>query len=155
MLAHTALISATTGPWGRLGGLECIPDLSSSSSSTLNAVNFAGSTPCIPNIWIDVLEKPHWGVSGVPFMKRTTGAEATALSIAVRTSCDRRRVWRRWCDIRGWREEAVAEGRRAATAPRRACDGLLAKDRLTGGSIRYVPVNVVILIALLRVAIVQ
>jgi hypothetical protein len=65
-------------------------------------------------------------------MKRTTGAEATALSIAVRTSCDRRRVWRRWCDIRGWREEAVAEGRRAVTAPRRACDGLLAKGRING-----------------------
>src|SRR5271154_6669692 len=111
--AHTTLVPHQTTPCGRLGGLECwdsvcIPDLSSLSSSTLNAVNFAGSTPCIPSIWIDVLEKPHWGVSGVPFMKRTTGAEATALSIAVRTSCDRRRVWRRWCDIRGWREEAVA-----------------------------------------------
>jgi hypothetical protein len=155
MLANTALISAATGPWGHLGSLEFVPDLSSSSSSTLNAVNFVGSTPCIPRIWIDVLEKPHWGVSGVPFINRTTGAEATALSIAVRTSCDRKRVWRRWCDIRGWREEAVAEGRRAATAPRRACDGPLAKDGLTGDSIRYVLVNVVILIALLRVAIVQ
>jgi len=49
----------------------------------------------------------------------------------------------------------VAEGRRAATAPRRACDGPLAKDGLTGDSIRYVLVNVVILIALLRVVIVQ
>ena len=35
-----------------------------------------------------VLEKPHCGVSGVPFMNSTTGADATALSIAVRTSFD-------------------------------------------------------------------
>lgn len=39
-------------------------------------------------------EKPHWGVSGVPFMKRTTGAEAMALSIAARVSSERRRAWR-------------------------------------------------------------
>jgi hypothetical protein len=39
-------------------------------------------------------EKPHWGVSGVPFMNRTTGAEATALSMAARVSEDRRRAWR-------------------------------------------------------------
>jgi len=39
-------------------------------------------------------EKPHCGVSGVPFMNRTTGAEATALSIAVRTSVDRKDFWR-------------------------------------------------------------
>ena len=82
----------------------------------------------MPKIWIDVLEKPHCGVSGVPFMKRTTGAEATALSIAVRTCCDRRRVWSRWCDIRGWREEAVAEGRRAARAPRNAWGRVSEKD---------------------------
>ena len=39
------------------------------------------------------LEKPHCGVSGVPFMKRTTGAEPTALSMAALTSVDRRRTW--------------------------------------------------------------
>lgn len=39
-------------------------------------------------------EKPHWGVSGVPFMKRTTGADATALSIAALVSEDKRRAWR-------------------------------------------------------------
>jgi hypothetical protein len=39
-------------------------------------------------------EKPHCGVSGVPFMNSTTGAEATALSIAVRTSVDRKDFWR-------------------------------------------------------------
>lgn len=37
-------------------------------------------------------EKPHWGVSGVPFMNRTTGAEATALSIAALVSVDKRRA---------------------------------------------------------------
>lgn len=51
------------------------------------------------------LEKPHWGVSGVPFMNSTTGADATALSIACRVSADRNlramgemmrgRIWRR------------------------------------------------------------
>lgn len=45
-------------------------------------------------------EKPHCGVSGVPFMKRTTGAEETALSIAVRVSVVRGRVERK-----GWRRE--------------------------------------------------
>jgi len=39
-------------------------------------------------------EKPHCGISGVPFMKRTTGAEATALSIAARVSVERKRDWR-------------------------------------------------------------
>ena len=35
------------------------------------------------------LENPHCGVSGVPFMNKTTGAELTALSIAARVSADR------------------------------------------------------------------
>ena len=39
-------------------------------------------------------EKPHCGVSGVPFMNKTTGAEETALSMAVRVSLDSRRAWR-------------------------------------------------------------
>lgn len=39
-------------------------------------------------------ENPHWGVSGVPFMNRTTGADATALSIAALVSEDKRRAWR-------------------------------------------------------------
>lgn len=51
------------------------------------------------------LEKPHCGVSGVPFMKRTTGAEATALSIAVRTSSERSRAWK------GVRNRVAAKGR--------------------------------------------
>lgn len=39
------------------------------------------------------LENPHCGVSGVPFMNKTTGADATALSIAVLTSFERNRAW--------------------------------------------------------------
>lgn len=39
-------------------------------------------------------EKPHWGVSGVPFMNSTTGAEPTALSMAALVSVEMRRAWR-------------------------------------------------------------
>ena len=101
-------------------GLGYIPDLRSLSSNTLNAVNFLGSTPCIPRICIDVLEKPHWGVSGVPFMNRTTGAEATALSMAVRTSCDSSLVCSSDCDTLGRRELWVVDGEREDSAPRTA-----------------------------------
>lgn len=34
------------------------------------------------------LEKPHCGISGVPFMNSTTGFEATALSMAALVSVD-------------------------------------------------------------------
>lgn len=70
-----------------------LPCLSSSSSSTLNAENFLGSTPCSPRIWMLALENPHCGVSGVPFMNSTTGLEATALSMAARVSVDSSRRW--------------------------------------------------------------
>jgi hypothetical protein len=36
-------------------------------------------------------ENPHCGVSGVPFMNKTTGDVDTALSIACRVSVDRSR----------------------------------------------------------------
>jgi hypothetical protein len=75
----------------------------------------------MPKIWIDVLEKPHCGVSGVPFMNRTTGAEATALSIAVLTSCDNSLVCRMDRDILGRMELWVADGERDESAPRTAC----------------------------------
>lgn len=39
-------------------------------------------------------EKPHCGVSGVPFMNSTTGAEPTALSSALRVSVERKDFWR-------------------------------------------------------------
>lgn len=65
-----------------------IPCLSSSFSRTLKAENFAGSTPCRPRICILALENPHCGSSGVPFMKRTTGLEATACCIADRVSLE-------------------------------------------------------------------
>jgi len=38
------------------------------------------------------LENPHCGVSGVPFMNSTTGAEVTASSIAFLVSADRNRA---------------------------------------------------------------
>lgn len=64
------------------------------------------------------LEKPHWGISGVPFMKRTTGADSTALSMACLVSCDSRRVWReaKRVESRGlWRgRKAVRKTCRAA-----------------------------------------
>jgi hypothetical protein len=47
----------------------------------------------MPKICILALENPHCGVSGVPFMNSTTGADATALSIADRTSLERKRAW--------------------------------------------------------------
>jgi len=36
------------------------------------------------------LENPHCGISGVPFINNTTGADDTALSMAVRVSVDRK-----------------------------------------------------------------
>ena len=74
----------------------------------------------MPSICIEVLENPHIGCSGVPFMNKTTGAEATALSIAVRTSFERNLVCAKDCEMRGRRVFGVAEGRRAASAPRSA-----------------------------------
>lgn len=48
----------------------------------------------MPRIWMLALENPHCGVSGVPFMNKTTGDEATARSMAERTSSDSRRAWK-------------------------------------------------------------
>lgn len=97
-----------------------IPLLNSSSSRTLNAVNLEGSTPWRPKIWIVVRLKPHWGVSGVPFMNSTTGADATALSIAARTSVDSSRVCESCEVMYGCSVECVAPGRREEKTPRRA-----------------------------------
>jgi hypothetical protein len=74
----------------------------------------------MPRIWMLALEKPHCGVSGVPFMNRTTGDEATARSIAERTSSDRSLAWK------GVRKRAEGRGRAvlARVAARKAC-GLL------------------------------
>jgi hypothetical protein len=55
------------------------------------------------------LENPHCGVSGVPFMNSTTGAVATALSIACRVSVDKKAFWS--CANRGERSGLLA-GRR-------------------------------------------
>ena len=102
-----------------------VPDLNSLSSSTLNAVNFSGSTPCMPRICMLAREKPHCGVSGVPFMKRTTGADATALSMAWRISSESMRI----C-IGARKRGAVAEGRGrvARVAARKACSQLITHD---------------------------
>lgn len=90
--------------------VENSPDLNSSSSSTLKAVNFAGLTPCMPRIWMLAREKPHCGVSGVPFMKSTTGAEATALSMAVRVSVEMKDFWRA---VKRVERRGLRRGRRA------------------------------------------
>lgn len=54
-------------------------------------------------------------------MNSTTGAEATAWSIAVLTSCDNNLVCIKDCEIRGRSVDTVDDGCSAATAPRRAC----------------------------------
>lgn len=92
------------------------PCLRSWSSRTLKATNLDGSTPWSPNTCTLAREKPHCGVSGVPFMKRTTGAAATALSMAARTSVERRRI----CEAERMRGEALADvrGRVRAERPR-------------------------------------
>jgi hypothetical protein len=59
-------------------------------------------------------EKPHCGVSGVPFMKRTTGADPTAFSIALRVSAERKRA-----AIGVMREGIILDEGRAAC--RKAC----------------------------------
>ena len=57
-------------------------------------------------------------------MNRTTGADATALSMAERTSCESSRVCRSEVDICGKRMECVADGDKEEKAPRRACLGV-------------------------------
>ena len=53
-------------------------------------------------------------------MNNTTGADATALSIAVLTSDDKHLVCTNDCEIRGSRVVDVADGLSAAIAPRAA-----------------------------------
>ena len=72
----------------------------------------------MPRICMLALENPHCGVSGVPFMNRTTGEEATARSIALRTSSERHRIWK---GVRNWvRWEARRVGALARVAARTA-----------------------------------
>lgn len=65
------------------------------------------------------LENPHCGVSGVPFMNKTTGADATALSIAVLTSFERNRAWNGVTKRNG--AGARVAGVLARVAARKAC----------------------------------
>lgn len=69
-----------------------IPSGNPDSSKTLNATNFRGFTSSCASMRMIARENPHCGVSGVPFMKSTIGAAATALGISSRLSCERRRV---------------------------------------------------------------
>jgi hypothetical protein len=64
------------------------------------------------------LENPHCGVSGVPFMNNTTGAEPTALSIACLVSDDKYR--KAVGEIRGY-ENLVANIGAGRAAWRKAC----------------------------------
>ena len=97
------------------------PCLNSSSSSTLNAENLFGSTPCSPSIWMLARENPHCGKSGVPFINKTTGVNATALSIAALVCVERRRhcegVSHVSCDL----EMAAERGRSSRGAWHKAC----------------------------------
>jgi hypothetical protein len=66
----------------------------------------------MPRICMLALENPHCGVSGVPFMNKTTGADPTALSIAALTSLERHRAWN------GVIKRSGAEGRVAGVLAR-------------------------------------
>lgn len=72
-------------------------------------------------------ENPHCGVSGVPFINRTTGAEATALSIAARVASERARMPRNVDEVvvLGKREGSLEERERAglAVCRQRSCCG--------------------------------
>lgn len=54
-------------------------------------------------------------------MNKTTGADATALSIADLTASDRHRRCPKFDEIRGRSDVYVADGAIAAAAPRSAC----------------------------------
>jgi hypothetical protein len=54
-------------------------------------------------------------------MNKTTGADTTALSIALRIPSDNKRVCRKERDTRGRSVVCDAEGLSAAAAPRKAC----------------------------------
>lgn len=70
-------------------------------------------------------ENPHCGVSGVPFMNSTTGAEATALSIAARVASERARIPRN-ADVDGVERRGRNLAERvglAAACRQRSCGG--------------------------------
>lgn len=92
-----------------------MPSRSSWSSRQLKATIFSSGTPWTSRIWQTAREKPHWGMDGVPFMKRTSGCLLTTCaggkgvgqgrtkrsrsivartpSILLRASCERLRCW--------------------------------------------------------------
>lgn len=70
---------------------------------------------------MDAREKPHCGISGVPFMNKTTGADATAASIDFLVSSESLRMLCVKVGVSGWKEERM-DGRAAA---RRAWEWLV------------------------------
>ena len=62
------------------------------------------------------LENPHWGISGVPFINKTTGFEATAWSIAALVSVERARSCKGLRRVRGGLERRAAIGREGRDA---------------------------------------
>jgi len=67
-------------------------------------------------------ENPHCGVSGVPFMKSTTGADPTAFSMAVFVSLERKRAARGVMrELEGMREAKMDEDGLATC--RKTCRG--------------------------------
>src|SRR5215469_15921911 len=61
------------------------PCRTSGSVSTFTPLNF---TPSSERISTTAAENPHWGNTGVPFMKRTTSFEAMSVSIRSRAEFD-------------------------------------------------------------------
>lgn len=55
-----------------------MPSRNSGSSRQLKDTICSRGTPCTSRIWQTAREKPHWGASGVPFMKTTNGFSCTA-----------------------------------------------------------------------------
>lgn len=67
---------------------------------------------------MDAREKPHCGISGVPFMNKTTGADATAASIDFLVSSESLRMDWTKDGVRGRNAEIGLVARGMA---RRAC----------------------------------
>ena len=91
---------------------------SSLSSKTSNVLSFSGGTPWMSSTCTAAREKPHWGASGLPFMKSTTGVEETASRSFARASSLRNRRATKAADG----ESAVA-GTRAGARRAANCRG--------------------------------
>ena len=118
--------------------------LSCWSSSTSNVVIFSFGTACKSRICTDALEKPHCGIWGVPFMKRTTGDDATAFCNWARPLSERKRV-----NVEEWNDGVGRDDRRRERRAGRNMTGdfqfLVPLHRKQVSSselkLRFVPVN--------------